>query len=425
MIVPSNGLVITEDTIFAPGVYFVPEGITVAAANVTLDGNGAVLIGLERQGCGLTIHNQKHVTIKNLRLQGYYHGIYARRCDFLTITDCTIRDTAEVPANTIFLDIWRAANDPYGSAIYLRDVLNSTIYHNDLQHQMNGLLTYHCRQLQVMDNNASYNSGFGFHLYETCDSRFQNNVADYCCRYEPRGERKGHMGADAAAFLLVYGSSRNLFKHNLARLGGDGFFLAGLPPDADQPVGCDFNEFEENDASFSPNIAFEATFSRRNVYRGNIANFCNYGFWLGFSREFTLENNEVRRNRAAGIAVENGFGMQVRHNRFEENRYGVLLWSRFVAMFNRAVPENDTSRAWLIESNQFIGNEKAIRIAANQDHGTASLPGGTPATPKPYSHVIRLNDFRSSRVGVELQHVMNTVLEGNRWYENGSDLIEK
>src|SRR5690606_4799284 len=112
--------------------------------------------------------------------------------------------------------------------------------------------------------------GFGFHLYETCDSRFQNNVADYCCRYEPRGERKGHMGADAAAFLLVYGSSRNLFKHNFARLSGDGFFLAGLPPDADQPVGCDFNEFEENDASFSPNIAFEATFSRRNVYRGNI-----------------------------------------------------------------------------------------------------------------------------------------------------------
>lgn len=425
MITPTNGLVITEDTTFAPGVYFLPDGITIAAANIILDGNGAVLVGQNRQGCGVTLLNQKQVIIKNLHLQGYYHGIYARRCDFLTISHCTIRDTGEVPAHTVFLDIWRPAEEPYGGAIYLHDVLNSTISHNDLQHQMNGLLTYHCRQLQVFDNNASYNSGFGFHLYETCDSLFHHNIADFCCRYEPRGERTGHMGADAAAFLLVYGSCRNLFRRNLARMSGDGFFLAGLPPTTGQPVGCDFNEFEENDGSYSPNIGFEATFSRRNVYRNNIANFCNYGFWLGFSREFVLENNEMRRNRSAGVAVENGFGMQLRHNHFYDNRHGVLLWSRFVAEFNRAVPENDTSRAWLIEANQFIGNDKAIRIAANQDHGVTSLPQGTPATPKPFSHVIRLNNIQNSRTGVELHQVMNTVLEKNRWHGNEHDLMEK
>ncbi|MCL4869752.1 MAG: right-handed parallel beta-helix repeat-containing protein [Anaerolineae bacterium] len=425
MITPTNGLVITEDTTLAPGVYFLPNGITIASDNLTLDGNGAVLVGQKQQGCGLTLFNQKQVTVKNLGLQGYYHGIYANRCDFLTITGCTIRHTGEIRANTIFLDIWRPADKPYGGAIYLRDVRNSTLSQNDLQHQMNGLLSYHCRQLRVVENNASYNSGFGFHLYETSDSLFQDNVADYCCRYEPRGEKKGHLGADAAAFLLVYGSSRNLFRRNLARLSGDGFFLAGLPPEADQVVGCDFNEFEENDASYSPNIGFEATFSRRNVYRNNTANFCNYGFWLGFSREFILEDNEIRRNHSAGVAVENGFGMQVRRNRFYQNRHGVLLWSRFVQQFSRVVPENDTSRAWLIEANQFIGNEKAIRIAANQDHGTAPLSPGTPATPKPFSHVIRLNDIQKSQIGVDLHKVINTVLEGNRWVGNGRNVVEK
>ncbi len=424
MITPTNGLVITENSTFAPGVYFLPAGVTIAAAGITLDGNGAVLIGRGQQGCGVTLFNLKNVTIKNLKVMGYFHGLYANRCDFLTITNCIIRDTGEIPANTVFLNIWRPADESYGGAIYLRDVRNSVISSNDCQHQMNGLLTYHCRQLHVSDNNASYNSGWGFHLYDTSDCLFQNNVADYCCRYEPRGERMGHLGADAAAFLLVYGSSRNLFRRNLARLGGDGFFLAGLPPDADQPVGCDFNEFEENDGSYSANIAFEATFSRRNVYRNNRANFCNYGFWLGFSREFVLEHNEARRNHSAGVAVENGFGMQLRHNRFIENRHGILLWSRFVPPFNRASPENDTSRAWLIESNQFNGNDKAIRIAANQDHGTTPLPIGTPSTPKPYSHVIRLNDIHGSQIGVELYQAMNTVLEGNNWHKNGQDLVE-
>lgn len=50
MITPTNGLVITEDTTLAPGVYFLPNGITIASDNLTLDGNGAVLVGQKQQG---------------------------------------------------------------------------------------------------------------------------------------------------------------------------------------------------------------------------------------------------------------------------------------------------------------------------------------------------------------------------------------
>jgi len=424
---PADGMIITQDTVFTPGVYVLPHGITVAAGGVTLDGNGAHIIGHERTGSGITVTGCDHVTLKNLHIQEYYHGIAARRCRNLTITGCRITSTAEVPANTIFLDIWLDADHAYGGGILLCDVAESHVLGNDLQHQMNGLLTYTCRDLDVRDNVASYCSGFGFHLYGTSQSRFEDNTADFCCRYQPRGPRTGHMGADAAGFLIVHGACSNTFRRNNARLGGDGFFLAGLTPQGDH-VGCNDNLFEENDASYSPNIAFEATFSSGNVYRANVANACNYGFWLGFSCHGVIENNQIAGNRQAGIATENGFGFAVRHNLFQANAHGVLLWSKHIPQFARAVPDNDTSYRWTIEDNTFAGNRTAIRIAADQDHGIRPLDPtgrwGQPA-PRPRDHVIRRNVIEGSVTGVELTGVAATTVEANQFRDNVHDVVER
>jgi len=426
-VVPTDGMVITIDTVLRPGVYVLPKGITIAANGVTLDGSNALLLGRERQGRGLTLQGIKGVTVKNLRLAEYKHGIYAHQCTDLEISDCQITSTAEVLHNSIFLDIWLPADKAYGGGILLWDISHSRVTKNDLSHQMNGLLTYNCRDLTVQSNLANYCSGFGFHLYYTTNSLFEDNFADFCCRYQPRGERHGHMGADATGFLIVYNSCRNIFRSNYARLGGDGFFLAGLTPDF-EPVGCDDNLFENNDGSYSPNIAFEATFSRGNRYLNNLANHCNYGFWLGFSRQFTLEDNHLIGNHQAGIAVENGFGIQVRNNSFQDNGHGVLLWSKHISGFAHAVPENNTSYDWLIENNTFTGDGKAIRIAADQDHGIRPLPPsgewGTPA-PTPHDHTIRNNQIQHSRVGIELVGVKNTILDSNMLNHNVKDRIDK
>jgi parallel beta-helix repeat protein len=409
MIIPIGGMVIRRDTVFQPGVYFLPQGISIVGDNVTLDGNGALLIGQKRSGRGVTINGRKNVTIKNLRLIEFEHGIYARGCRELTIRNCQITATNEIPPNTIFLDIWRSAQDPYGGGIMLWDVEDSQIVENDLQHQMVGLLTYNCKRLNVQRNLANYCSGFGFHLYGTSDSAFDDNFADYCCRYQPRGERAGHMGADAAGFLIVAGASRNTFRRNFARMGGDSFFIAGLNPRYEfRP--CNDNLFEANDASLSPNIGFEATFCQGNTFRDNYANGCNYGFWLGFSGENTLENNQMYHNRQAGIAVENGYDFKARQNFFYGNTHGILLWSKRVAAFDSVVPKNDTSRHWLIENNTFIRNDKAIRIAADQDHGTRPID---PGAPLPHSHTLRKNAIRDNRVGVELLRCERTLLDDN------------
>jgi len=418
---PKGPLVIRQDTILEPGGYLLPEGIIIDGDGITLDGNGALLVGSGRQGRGVTVLNRTGVTIKNLRVRDYYHGLFASGCKGLTIANCQVTSTAEVPANTIFLDIWKQASEAYGGGILLADCLGCLVEGNDLQHQMAGLLSYGCLGLTVRGNNASFCSGWGFHIYQTSDSLYEDNCADYCCRYEPRGPRTGHMGADAAGFLIIHASCRNRFIRNLARLGGDGFFLAGLSPRWDK-VPCNDNRFEENDGSYSPNIAFEATFSAGNVYINNYANHCNYGFWLGFSRDGILEGNQVNENVRAGIATENGFNFQVRGNAFEKNDHGVLLWSKYIPEFAAAVPENDTSRDWQVEGNTFLGNHKGIRIAANQDHGVRPyrVPEGQDPQQwlRPHDHTIRKNSFRDNRIAIEALNCGRTVLEENMFEHN-------
>lgn len=420
-VVPKDGMVIKEDVLLVPGVYHIPRGISIEADGVTLDGNGALLVGNNREGQGIRLQGCSDVTVKNCRLREFYHGIYVHQAQRITLSCNQITSTAEISPNTVFLDIWRGPREAYGGAIFLWEVRESVIEDNDLQHQQNGLLTYFCSQLKVRQNQANYNSGWGIHLFGTCDSLFEGNSCDYCCRFQPRegGLHYGHMGADAAGFLAVYGSCRNIFRRNTARMGGDGFFLAGLSPKGEKR-GCDDNLFEENDASLSPNIAFEATFCRGNVFRSNYADRSNYGFWLGFSWETVVENNRMVMNRQAGIAVENGHHFTVRGNTFYGNGHGILLWSKYVPSFIELYPENRTSHHWIIEKNSFNRNNKAIRIAADQDHGIRPMPeevSGKPGT-RPYEHILRNNEILDNRLGIELVKVDRTVVEGNILHHN-------
>ncbi len=420
-VVPSDGMVIREDVAFASGVYHLPRGIVIGADGVTLDGNGALLVGADRTGVGVTLRGHNGVTVRNLRVQEYYHGIRAEDASGLTLVNNRITATAEVAPNTIFLDIWLTADSAYGGGILLQRIRDSQIINNDLQHQQNGLLTYHCAQLQVLRNQANYNSGYGIHLYGTCDSLFEANSADYCCRFEPRdgGLHYGHMGADATGFLAVAGSCRNVFRRNTARMGGDGFFLAGLTPDGAK-LGCNDNLFEENDGSLSPNIAFEATFCQGNIFRKNYADRSNYGFWLGFSWNTTLEENRTIMNRQAGIAVENGHGFRVTGNTFQGNGHGILLWSKYVEQFAGLFPQSLTSYAWEIEKNVFTRNGKGIRIAADQDHGIRAMPENLCGKPelRPHHHSILSNDIQDNRVGIELTNTDHTRIEGNILHRN-------
>jgi len=73
---------------------------------------------------------------------------------------------------------------------------------------------------------------------------------------------------------------------------------------------------------------------------------------------------------------------------------------------------NETSRDWLIERNKLTQNKKAIRIAANQNHGIRALDGElSPVTPN--NHTIHNNEIRGNMIGIELEKTKRTRLNQN------------
>jgi len=407
---------ISESVRFEPGTYFLPHGIEIVADGVQIGAPGVTLVGSEQDHPGIMVRSRQGVTINGVSLRNYYQGIRISSSTGISLIGVAIEGTYELKPNTEFLNIWQPPDQAPGGAICLIDSEDCLIERNSLQHQMNGILTYRCARLAVIGNQCNYNSAWGIHVYETCDSHFEANSCDYCCRFEPRagGPHAGHMGADASGFLVVKNSCHNKFTGNTARMGGDGFFLAGLSPDG-APCGCNDNLFQGNDASLSPNIGFESTFCERNTFRNNIADRCNYGFWGGYSKDFLIENNRMVFNRQAGIAVENGVGFQVRDNQFQSNGHGTLLWSSYEEDFRTAFPDRDTSREWSIENNSFLNNGTAIRIAADQDHG---IRPGKVGSPRPHHHLITKNIVQGNRVGIELLNSDHTTIESNTIHNN-------
>lgn len=411
LLIPEDGMRITRDATLAPGVHYLPRGIEIDADGVTLDGNGAVLVGADFYGRGVTCRQRTGVTIRNLQVERYEHGLWLQACANIRLTANRITRTREIADTSVFLDVWRDERDAYGGGIYLNGVIDSVLEHNDVQHQQNGILLYGCDHVAVLGNNASFNSGFGIGLFGSSDNTIDNNTADFCCRvYQITKEsvltERYHNGADAAGLVLMGSSSRNTITHNRLRGGGDGVFLGGFHKDLIR-MPCNDNLFEDNDGSWSPNIAFEATFSARNVFRNNRADACNYGFWLGYSSETTVEGNSIKDNRIAGVAIEHGHHNTIRGNTFERNRDGAQFWVNAQPAFLDHYPECAESGDTQVTGNTFARNDAAVRIWSGREEG------GPPVAPRCHHFTVTGNTLRDNRIAALLERVRDSTVYDN------------
>lgn len=420
LVTPTDGMVLTKDTTLQPGVYHLPRGIVLGADGVTLDGNGATLIG-DGTGQGVLSKGRNNITVKNLRVSTYRWGVRLEGGKDASVRGCHIRDTAEVePPDGVWLNIWARPEEAYGAAIILLDIEGGTVAENDLQHQQNGVSLYGCTGVTVEKNNASFQSGWGIHLFDSRRNIIQDNLADWCNRIHKRGETNYYPGADAAGLLMIWDSSNNIIRRNMFRGGGDGVFVAGYHPEYGKRP-CDDNLFEDNDGSYSPNNAFESTFCRGNVFRNNRANASNYGFWLGFSWENQLIGNTVDRNRIAGIAIEHGHHNEINGNRITSNARGIALWARTETAFSTAWPEHRASAFNDIRGNTIAANGVGLlsqRSAGawwrerTEPAGKASESAADKAA-RPHDDTVRDNTFYGNEIGGLLMSTDNMTLEGN------------
>ncbi|MBE2183537.1 MAG: right-handed parallel beta-helix repeat-containing protein [Anaerolineae bacterium] len=401
-IVPTDGMIIREDTTFAPGTYILPSGMRVAADNLTLSGEGVLIISPKQEGVG--IHNDGHsnLTLKGFSLSGFHHAVRIDNCANVNIEALTIRGTSEIEGIDTFLYLWQALEEAYGGAIFLNNVTNGTIHHCDLQHQMNGIQLYNASGITVERNNASFNSGWGVYLSNANECLIQDNQLDFCNRVYRRPESGAiRVEADAAAIVLVQSSSRSKFLRNSCLCGGDGIFIAGYShPGGITP--CNDNLFEDNDCRLSPNNAIESTFSRGNIFRRNNCSDSNYGFWMGYSWENTLEDNEINFNRKAGIAAEHAFDFTIRNNHITHNGDGVRLWTRGGAVVPYW-PGHEVSHHMTLDNN----------LIEHNDIGLAGYTGDETTAANCHDYHVTGNVFKANRTGAFFKRVDACRVEDN------------
>ncbi|MCA9285512.1 MAG: right-handed parallel beta-helix repeat-containing protein, partial [Phycisphaerales bacterium] len=300
-VVPTDGMVIVEDTTFAPGEYELPNGVSIGSDGVVLDLNGATLIGAGGAASGVTAIGHDGIVIRNGVVRGYYYGVRIEDAIGVSVIDNELSSNWIDPASTApgapFLDINVGPNLPdftnLGGGLYLREVVNASVTGNTLRFQENGIDAYFVAGSVFAGNDGSDNTGWGIHLHGSAGNTIQGNVFDRCTR--------PGLG-DSAGVLLVNGSSGNQILENSFQGGGDGFFIGN-------ENGCPSNDnlIAGNNGSNAGANAFEATFSSGNQFLDNTANGSNYGFWLGYSHSGnTIAGNQIKANNANGIEIEHG-----------------------------------------------------------------------------------------------------------------------
>lgn len=293
--------------------------LEVSTDGVMVNLNGSVLDGENTINAGIYVHDCRDVTIKKGMVRAFYVGIRAVNVENLNIENCVVSDNHN-PTDVEWLP---DADDPkeegFGAGIYLFRVFDSVIQGNLLNNNFNGLSLVRSKRNRIAGNNASYSGNLGIHLLGSSHNVVGDNQADHCIRYTGRFWCDT---ADSAGVLLEEDSHHNRITGISLRYSGDGFFIR-----ANNGHSWDHNYIARNDASFSPNNAFEAGFSQHNVFEENVASFSNYGFWLGFSSDTVVRHNRILANRLDGIAIDSGNQNNIQGNKIQGNRNGVRLWS--------------------------------------------------------------------------------------------------
>lgn len=366
--------------------------IEIEGHDIVLDFNHAILQGSndksrpdEFYGLAIRIRKgSKNITISNASIHGFKIAVLADSVEGLTITGCDLSYNwrQHLNSNREREDIsdWMSYHHNeqdewlrYGAALYLKNTRKAIINNNLVTGGQCALMMSRCEDVQVYDNDFSFNSGIGIGLYRSSKNRIYHNRLDYNVRGSSFGRYQ--RGQDSAGILVFEQSSDNTFAFNSATHSGDGFFLWAGQTTMDKAIGgCNDNFIYGNDFSYAPTNGIEATFSR-NLIMKNLVKGCEHGIWAGYSYDTDITDNTFEDNRI-GIAIEHGQNMNIALNRFTGDKTGIKLWARAKQPDDWAYAKlrNTASMNYWIAANHFMNNPVAMDFMGTD---TIVLQGNT------------------------------------------------
>lgn len=358
-------IIVTEDLKLDAGAVLSAR-IIVKGSHVTIDGNGATLQGpgkagdlksLEVAGAGIRADGCTHVTLRNLKVQGFAVGLAVTDGNAWTVEDCNFSNNYHNPAHG-----WGEL--PARGGILLTRFTHGVLRKNLANQVWDGLHLIDCHDNLISDNDFSHCSNTCAKLWTSCHNRFLNNNLSHGIRID---RAKGEVHArDSTSVLIESGSDDNYWFRNDITNGGDGVFIRVLNGWVSRG-----NVFVENDCSYANNNCVES-WSSGNTYIRNKANHGSYGFWLGGSDQTTLIGNEAAHNglpTGYHNAPEAGFGhggivivggpsshTLIEGNHCHHNNGGGIVFRGDVGTKGKAW----RTHHWIVQNNRLTDNKWGI-----------------------------------------------------------------
>jgi nitrous oxidase accessory protein NosD len=359
--------------------------IVIKASNVTLDGQGAWVIGSTKgkprtyKQTGISAEGVSGVTLKNVKVKGWETGLKVVNGSRWRIENCDFSDNFHDPEQG-----WWGPE--FRGGIVLEHVTHSTLRMNRANRVWDACSLIHSDDNTLEENDFSHASNTCLRLWTACRNRVRKNNLSWGLRI-----KTGEVHArDSACLLVESGSNDNRFLDNDVRHGGDGVFVRALNGWVSSG-----NLFEDNDASYAHNNCFEGQ-SPRNTYRHNKANHGSHGFWLGISDQTVLEDNE---------ACDNG-DPKGHHNAPWPFSYAPIVPKHGHAGIIFAGPASHT----IARRNKCLGNNGA---------GIALFGDSSPQHRyKDFHWVLEQNTIRGNRWGLYLEYVDWIDMAGNECVDN-------
>ncbi|MHB1306092.1 MAG: right-handed parallel beta-helix repeat-containing protein [Limisphaerales bacterium] len=279
--------------------------LIVRASHLTIDGNGATLVGpgtvgdtnsLAAAGEGVQIEGAVGVTLHNLKARGFAIGLAIRDSRAFAVRDCDFSDNYHNPKHG-----WGEL--PARGGILVERSGHGVIERCRANRVWDALHLIDSHDTLVQDNDFSRCSNTCAKLWNACRNRFLNNNLSHGIRID-RAAGEVH-ARDSTCVLLERGSDDNAWYRNNITHGGDGIFIRVLNGWVSRG-----NLFVENDTSYANNNCVES-WSPGNTFIRNRANHGSYGFWMGGSDQTVLIGNEAAWNGLTNgyhQAPEPGFG---------------------------------------------------------------------------------------------------------------------
>jgi parallel beta-helix repeat protein len=125
-----------------------------------------------------------------------------------------------------------------------------------------------------------------------------------------------------------------------------------------------------------------------------------------------VEENEIDRNRRAGVAIEHGRGNRIRDNQLRENRHGIQLWSGGARPIGEAFPDRRDSADYEIRGNLLERNRVGLY------HYTGAEGGAQPGEIYGHDYRIEGNRFLDNRIGIRLADARDIAIRENEIRDN-------